>query len=84
MSAKTSDRIEWLEALEGGVYPPNMGETVSPFRPIADAPRDGTRLLLALDSEWEVGRYNTYRMCWLDCHFNEIFPTHWLPLPPLP
>lgn len=53
-------------------------------RPITTAPKDGTRLLVFTDELWDVGWWSTFRECWISVDFYEIFPTHWLPVPPSP
>ena len=64
------------------------------WRPIATAPRDGTRLLLYWfgscgADEIQVGRWENpgigdYPGYWVDGYGGSCEPTHWRPLPPRP
>lgn len=65
------------------------------WRDIESAPKDGTRVILAVTGGMVVGhwvRHRAYAHCWAwmvlpwpDCDFlMAVEPTHWLPLPQPP
>ena len=61
----------------------------SPWRPIAEAPRDGTRLLVIHHrTQPLIGRWNTDEWFWEDDCFGSkplmFQPTHFMPLPESP
>ena len=60
-------------------------------RPIAEAPKDGEWVLgwtkedtKRSDNGWELIRWSSIAMNWLDYEADRCFPTHFLPLPPKP
>lgn len=73
-----------------------LAKPASPWRPIAEAPRDGTRVLLFYSlhkevkpSDTGVGFMNQYgddaRNCWWELEFSgRVHPTHYMPLPEPP
>ena len=60
------------------------------WRPIAEAPKDGTFLLLwiptATGARWSIGYWNAKRgePCWWEPYTMRVKPTHFMPLPAPP
>lgn len=60
-------------------------------RPIEEAPKDGEWVLgwtkedtKRSDNGWELIKWSSIAMNWLDYEADRCFPTHFLPLPPKP
>ena len=81
---RTCEIIGWRYADETQKPKP-----ASPWRPIAEAPRDGTRLLVIHHrTQPLIGRWNTDEWFWEDDCFGSkplmFQPTHFMPLPESP
>lgn len=56
------------------------------WQPIETAPRDGTEVLVWDEDgpDFFLGHWDLSFRSWLSDYFDEISPTHWMPLPPAP
>jgi len=66
-----------------------LATPASAWRPIAEAPRDGTRVLLSYDNEMHIGGCASTDKYWrigYDAYgyIEEFYASHWMPLPAPP
>lgn len=51
------------------------------WQPIETAPKDGTRIIVRLNEEWEVAAGEYHDGVWLDDFGMDMNPMNWIPMP---